>query len=226
MSNYTFEGWGLLAIFSALTISSWLLLGKIIVDTFVRFDLSRKRQQYRKWGAEEDIFWPTSLLWFIAGAIGVLATAAYMSYIFLLFISLQFTGETKLDFHSSVFERGISSIILVILIGGLIRSINAVGVAEKVNALEKLPSVFKDNFTRSELLSMYESLRHAPPLFWEEYRTLSDEEVNEATNRKYRERAAPFMESKLHAHNRWILSWTAITVILAIVVALANFLFK
>ena len=42
---------------------------------------------------------------------------------------------------------------------------------------------------------MYECLYDAPREFWEEYADLPDDDVNYATNQKYRERAAPY-------HNR------------------------
>lgn len=226
MSSFTFQDWGLLLIFGSVSVSSWLLLGKILADVFIRLDQSRKRPQYRKWGAEEEIFWPKSAVWFFAGAVCFGAVSVYFSYLFLLFLSSQFTGEIKVDPQSNVFQRGVSSIVVVIFIGIWMRSMSVVGVIEKVSKLEKLPSLFSEKFTASELLSMYESLRHAPTLFWEEYANLPDEEVNEMTNSKYRERAAPFVESKLYTHNRAILSWQVITVILAAVVALANFFFK
>ena len=58
--------------------------------------------------------------------------------------------------------------------------------------LESLRPVYRRRFPVSELLSMYESLRVAPRIFWEEYKSLPDPQVNEATNRKFRERAAPY----------------------------------
>ena len=39
---------------------------------------------------------------------------------------------------------------------------------------------------------MYECLRVAPRIFWEEYQSLPEAQVNEGTNRKFRERAAPY----------------------------------
>ncbi|MXZ90164.1 MAG: hypothetical protein F4W95_00580 [Chloroflexi bacterium] len=62
----------------------------------------------------------------------------------------------------------------------------------KRQALDDLRPTYRQRFTPSELLSMYECLRAAPPLFWREYQNLPDVQVTEATNQKFRERAAPY----------------------------------
>ena len=60
------------------------------------------------------------------------------------------------------------------------------------------------------MLSVYESLRHAPQLFWDEYADLTDDKVNEETNSKYREIAAPF-------HQNWSRQTTIILVGIAVI---------
>ena len=62
----------------------------------------------------------------------------------------------------------------------------------KRRELEGLRPVYRHRFPVSELLSMYDCLRVAPRVFWEEYKDLPAVQVSEATNRKFRERAASY----------------------------------
>ena len=62
----------------------------------------------------------------------------------------------------------------------------------KRRELAGLRQVYHQRFPVSELLSMYECLRVAPRVFWEEYKDLPAVQVNETTNRRFRERAAPY----------------------------------
>ena len=62
----------------------------------------------------------------------------------------------------------------------------------KRRELEGLRPIYRQRFPASELMSMYDCLRVAPRVFWEEYKDLPDVQVSEATNRRFRERAAPY----------------------------------
>ena len=62
----------------------------------------------------------------------------------------------------------------------------------RLEMFESLRPVLRNRFTVTEILSMRECLRVAPRIFWEEYTNLPAVQVNEATNRKFRERAAPY----------------------------------
>lgn len=55
-----------------------------------------------------------------------------------------------------------------------------------------LRSTFRKRFPRSELLSMYECLKSAPDVFWQDYKKLPDVQISETTNNKFRERTAPY----------------------------------
>ena len=76
------------------------------------------------------------------------------------------------------------------------------GLDRKRQELEALRPIYHQRFPVSELLSMYECLRVAPRVFWREYKDLPDVQVNEATNRKFRERAAPYSNSGANAFQR------------------------
>ena len=90
----------------------------------------------------------------------------------------------------------------------------------KRRELEKLRPVYRRRFPASELLSMYDCLSVAPPVFWEEYKDLPYMQVNEATNRKFRERAAPYAAQGGDALQRK----TLIIAVAAVLVAVVTFI--
>ena len=89
----------------------------------------------------------------------------------------------------------------------------------KRQEFESLRPVYQRRFPVSELLSMYECLRVAPRIFWEEYRNLPDAQVNEATKQKFRERAAPYTRSG-HSTFQW---WAFAISVLAVFAAVGTF---
>ena len=62
----------------------------------------------------------------------------------------------------------------------------------KRRELEGLRDVYRRRFPVLELLSMYDCPGLAPRVFWEGYKKLPDVQMHEATNRRFRERAAPY----------------------------------
>ena len=55
------------------------------------------------------------------------------------------------------------------LIGLMVESERVKNITDMTKKLDDLKEAFHERFSISELLSMYEGLRPAPPLFWEEY---------------------------------------------------------
>ena len=82
--------------------------------------------------------------------------------------------------------------------------------------LEVLRPTYHQRFPVSELLSMYECLRVAPRAFWEEYKNLPDVQVSEATNRKFRERAAPYSNSRGNVFQRRSFTIAVLAVLAAV----------
>ena len=89
----------------------------------------------------------------------------------------------------------------------------------KRRELEELRPIYRRRFPVSELLSMYDCLRVAPRIFWEEYKDLPDVQVNEATNRRFRTRVAPYGTREGAALHRK----TLIIAVAAVLVAVVTF---
>ena len=81
--------------------------------------------------------------------------------------------------------------------------------------------VFRAKFSVAEIWSMYESLRHAPALFWEEYKNLPDVEVNESNNHRFRERVAPYSHIRTNTYNKIMAVAAVLTVALTMFLSLA-----
>ena len=87
-------------------------------------------------------------------------------------------------------------------------------ITEMPRKLDDLGEAFHQRFPVSELLSMYESLRSAPPLFWEEYAGLTDDEISEEANRSFRRRARPYRNIQSGRYNRIIIAVAVLTLLL------------
>lgn len=107
------------------------------------------------------------------------------------------------------------------LLGFSVKAQSIINIREKIKKLEDLREVFSQRFGVVELLSMYESLRLAPQMFWEEYSKIPDEAINEETNRKYRELAAPYRYAQSSKHSRIVITVAvgtlALTAILVVI---------
>lgn len=55
---------------------------------------------------------------------------------------------------------------------------------------------------------MYELLRLAPDIIWQEYTGLSSDEITESTNERYHRIAEPFRHRQAVGHNRAIVTLT------------------
>ena len=188
------------------------LLARTVFQAALRMSKKTNRSLYRKWGVEEDLFWPHSGAGFIGLGI-LLVFGAVLTFIAALFSTLLITDASRVG-EDQVYDT-FNFFFIGFILGIVIEWQRFEKIHRKVKSLDGLREVFHDRFRASELLSVYENLRHSPPLFWKEYAQLPDEEVNEETNRKYRERAVPYGYSQSIKHNRIIIVVGALTLIVA-----------
>ncbi len=196
------------------------LLARTVFQAVLRLSKKTNRSLYRKWGVEEDLFWPNSRAGFIGLGILVVVGAA-LTFLAALFSTLLITDSSRVG-GDQVYDT-FNFFFIGFILGAAIESQRFQDIQRKIKKLDGLREVFHDRFSVSELLSVYESLRHAPPLFWEEYTQLPDEEVDEETNRKYRERAIPYRYSQSSRHNNILIGVTVLTLLVAVLAALLAF---
>ena len=221
MTEVGLSHWALVFFLFGLMCVYAFLLARTLIQVAVRLSKKEKRSLYRKWGVEEDLYWPHPGAWFIGWSI-VVVVGASVTFVVAFFSTLLITDASRVgvDQIYDTFTFFTSSLIL----GAAIELQRFEGIQRKVKRLDGLREVFHDRYSTSDLLSVYESLQHSPPLFWEEYTQLPDEEVDEETNRKYRERAIPYRYSQSSKHNRTIIVVAVLTLLVTAVLLASEFL--
>ena len=183
---------------------SWCL-ARLLLSLDTRKDRTRRICRFQHWGMDETILdgpsiWSTL---FFAAWFAFSALAAYG-------LALPVIDDLIGDMGQPVL---LSTWLLTLLLAILWRHERFRKARLKIHELDSLDPVFHQRFPPSELLSMYECMSSAPPLFWAEYKNLKEWQISEATNRKYRERVAPY---NIHEHSSFqrIALWLTLATIL------------
>lgn len=218
MSEANYPDWMFIVFVLALMAGYCYLLGHYLAQAIERLDFHSRRPSYRKWGVEQDVFWPASLLWFIGIGI-VFGLIAPLTVLVALLIEIPEIGLPGIDNDPRMFTILIA--VYALVLGFSVKAQAIDKIREKIKKLEDLGEVFGQRFSVLELLSMYESLRFAPQVFWEEYSKLPDAQINEEMNRKYRELAAPYLYAQSSRHSRIVITVAigtlALTAILVVI---------
>ena len=195
--------WTLFAFFTALAVSSCLVLGMGLVDFYIRFAWRNERSLFRRWGVEQDIIsieshWRFGLWLAILGA-----GSAYLAYIFIALVGFVFGGIQDFTLKGEFFDRSVAILCMVLIAGGTWRAYRAGVSSEKARRLDQLPPYFIQTVGASELVATYDSLAQAPDLFWQEFSDLGDYEVTREASRRYRELASHYRALRSLNYIRW-----------------------
>lgn len=170
--------------------------------------------RYKRWGMVNDVFGNEPRSVRVALAVG-----AGVSVLFTTFCAISALGDVKIIFDDNerlVLVDWLIYLLFVSVSGFAWVPIDRHDVEERIKRVECLGPVFLKQFPASELLSMSECLRAAPDIFWKEYAELPDRQVNEATNRKFRDRASPYQARRSEAIQRVILLVGVAAILLAV----------
>ena len=173
-----------------------------------------KLAQYKCWGMEGRASgnqpWFTLVGWLILAAVSVGWTTL---------LAVPLLADAGIIFDETWHSRWVIwplYLVIAIITGVWSWALDRTEVADQIGSLESLRPVFRNRFPVTEILSMRECLRVAPRIFWEEYANLPAVQVNEATNRKFRERAAPYQARRSERTQRRMLLVTALATLLAV----------
>ena len=216
MNEVSWTNWAFVIFIFGLMSANAFCLGRIILQGWLRLSQKTNRSRYRTWGVEKDLVWGPQWKWLIFWGIVIAVGAAY-TFAFALASTLLVTEDSGLGV-GQVYDT-FSYFFIAFLLGVAIEVQHLEDVQRKVKRFEGLREVFRSRFRPSDLLSVYESMKQAPPLFWEEYTQLPEEEVNEETNQKYRERAAPYRYNLSIRHNIIVIVVGVLALVLATLVA-------
>ena len=221
MNEVSPSDWALVISLLGLMCANAFYLGLIVVQGALRLTKKKELSLLWKWGVEKDLLWPHRGKPFIGWGIALTVGAVYTStFAFFSTFSITEGSRNEVDQASYTFLL----FLIAWALGFNFEAQRTEAVLRKVERLEGLREVFRNRFRPSDLLSVYESLKHAPPLFWDEYTQLADEEINEETNQKYRERAGPYRYSLSIRHNRVIISLGVLAIAITLLVAVRDFL--
>ena len=211
MSDVGLASWGLVVfLFGFMCLSSYEL-GGYVTQLIFRLRSRHRRPSYEKWGVVSDLFRPVSNAWFtVWGVFFLFAT---------LFVGLLAFGSTALLIEETLPTRDqlyqtLTFAMYALFMGLMMESERINRITDKTSKLDDLREVYHERFKVSELLSMYECLKTAPPLFWDEYTKLSDEEISEDTNWSYRVRANPYSNLQSGRYTRVIIVVAILTLLL------------
>lgn len=223
MNTTDITGWVFVAVSFGLLALACYSFGSYCSQATARLKITKRevRACLTKWGVEGDVYWPANAVRFVGRgilhALGVCVTSA-ISLIASVVIAEGFDTSALLA-GAPFFDAG--NLIITIRIGlyslwvgYCLQYFRANKALNKVVALTALRPIFHQRFTAPEILSIYESCLPAPKLFWEAYINLPENDINEETNRKFRELVAPYRYSQSRSHNQYVSIATAIIICL------------
>lgn len=232
MNTASIADWSIVAFLFAFLALAFYALGAYSGQVLLRLSTWKRRASLVKWQVERDLYWPTNAAAFAIWGLALVPMVAVV-FFWILRIAFIIVESPAYDEHIEIaalfvgvhFEVTLSVSLFALGIGFSLQFVRASSILKKVKDLDGLPEVFHQRFSKSELLSMYEGLRQAPPLFWEEYINLPDYAVSQETNRKFRERIAPFRYSQSRNHNQYMLAARVITIGLGVISAILTIIF-
>ena len=154
--------------------------------------------------------------WIIVDSVFVAGCTAYVLWIAATLIGVLVNIYSV---NSIIIEISATIAVIVFAIGFGKEFTRTEEIKTKIDQLDNLQSHSHRRFTKSELLSMYEALKFAPSSFWDEYSRLEESEIDENTNRKFREMAAPYQYSDTRHIAKTALRISIVALIIALIVA-------
>ena len=216
MSNVELA-WGATLFLHALMVLYCYLLGSHTLNVLLRMFYKKSRAKYRHWKVDQALFRPIRN-WTIA------ALTVVLSLFTALLVVVAGISTFLVTKHATItvdqFEISISFAVHAVAMGFLAGYWPIHRMDENIRELESLRMVFRTRFSISEIWSMYETLRNAPPFFWEEYKNLADIEVNERTNYKFRNRSAVYNRTRTYNLNRIMAAAAVFTLALTVFLVL------
>ena len=211
MNDASYASWVLVIFFFGIMCMSAFSLGDAVIQAVLRIRSRDKRASFEKWGVSSDLFRPNPPVWFALWSVSTTLSTAFT--FFVAFAStVLVSGESASTVDRFYYTANFA--LYAFFLGSTIEAQRVQKITLKTRKLEALRELFHQRFSVSELLSMYEGLSIAPPLFWEEYANLQDDHVNQETNRSYRERAAPYIHSRTNSHTMIVIAVAVLTLIL------------
>ena len=214
MESTSFSVWAtLLILFTVLGTIAWFL-GEYYTQLLLRLGNRSRKHSFEKWGVLGELFRPRGLSQFVLLGIGISLLAVFWYFATLSTFALA-TGNSVFD--GNLVNLTLYVAVMVFLFGHMKELGRTSHILVMVRRLDDLKPEFHRRFTISELISIYESLRHSPGVIWEEFANLSTFQINHRTYDKYRLLGEPFLQRQTVVHSRTGNALTTIALVIAAV---------
>ena len=212
MGDVGYLGWAFAVFFYVLMAGNSWYAGIYTNQVFLRLGHRQSRESFQKWGVEDELLRYKNLKGFIVSGILILFFLLF-TFVAALFSAVLVTETSPFDSNQILFTFYV--FIWAFLLGYFAEMTRTGSILQKVRKLDNLKDVFHRCFTPSEILSMHESLLSGPPIIWEEYASLPEEEIGHETNDKYRRLVEPYRHRQSTGHNRTMVVLTTIALLIA-----------
>ena len=212
MGDVGYFGWALAVFFYMLMAGNSWYAGIYTNQLLLRLGHGQSKASFQKWGVEDELLRHKSLKEFIVACI-LFLIFLLLTYFAALFSAVLVTESSPFASNQLWFTLYVA--VSAFSLGYSSEMTRTRNILLKVRKLDNLKDVFRQRFTPSEILSMYESLLPGPPIIWEEYANLPEEEIGHETNDKYRRLVEPYRHRQSTGHNRTMVVLTAIALLIA-----------
>ena len=202
-------------------LGEWIAMTCWIIRERLRKNLNLK--VYQKWGFGQEVYvWP-----FSDGKVGVRSgfLLVFVTIIALASVVLLICGVKSIGVATNVADH-ITTIICIILFlilclatsGFINRIIQLDSLKEKLSKLESLRGgrFLSWRANRAVALSMYETLRIAPTIFWDAYVELHNANPNARINQEFRELVAPYSRSRPNQYEKLRVLISLVTLVIGV----------
>ena len=171
----------------------WAYIKKVRPNVFAR---------YRHWDMENEVFGNLTVVWAIVATIW-----ATVTIVFIVRVIAPATTPISVEPRATLLPLAAFFLVQISWIMSDYRHGET-----KRDKLDALRPIFHARFSVSEILSMYECIRLAPSVFWNEYKGLPEWRISRATNQEFRNRASSYhvRDSQIHQRTAIIIAVIAV----------------
>ena len=224
----------IIEIVGSVLVSAFLLLGfpffavsqgAIITRTITRiyFRVNGDEERFSKWGLDKEMYGPSSLKEDILLSLGLaILLVLYGGYIYFWLVAFEADINEWYNIDSGIVRAYFTLWGMLLWVAIVWNIWRLSGFFSKADALNDLSEEFGNSYTSLDILSLYDSLRFAPSIYWEKFAATPVDQLTSQLLEKYLGYAEPYQHHHFAFQNKAII-WVAITVgLLAAIIAVVD----
>ena len=155
-----------------------------------------------KWGLDKEMYGPSSFkadMWAFTGVTFISVLLGVYNYLWL--VGIEADVNRWYDIDSQIVRAYFTLCGFVWLIALMWNAMRQYPF-DKAKTLNRLPDEFLNCYDKLDVLSLYDSLRHAPPVYWETFAATPVEELTPELLEKFSGYAQPYQHRHSSNQNR------------------------